>query len=197
MKTIKKIINNHYVFWLVISLPALPMIIGFVTGNMQFEELMHETGEFSARFVVAAMLITPFIVLFPTRRWPRWLLARRRYLGVAAFAYGLLHTVIYLLDAAYLDKIIDDALRVRIWTGWVAMLIFLPLAMTSNNRSVRAMGPAWKKLQRWVYLAAFLSFAHWVIIGFEIAGALAHFAPLAIFEALRIWKRRKKPSLAS
>ncbi len=187
-----RIFNNHYFFWLLISLPAIPMIAGFATGDMRFVELMEVSGEYSVRFLVLAMAVTPFMVLFPTHRWPRWLLARRRYLGVAAFVYALIHTIVYLLDAAVLEKIVDDAMRMRIWTGWLAVLIFLPLSLTSNNWSVRAMGTAWKKLQRWVYPAAVLSAVHWFMIDREIDSVLLHFVPLAILETLRIWKRWKK-----
>ena len=71
----------------------------------------------------------------------------------------------------------------------MAVVIFVPLALTSNDHAVRRMGPAWKTLQRTVYLAALFTLAHWVFIHNSFGGALVHFAPLAALEAYRIWKR--------
>ena len=65
--------------------PSVPLIIGLTQGSMAYGELMHVSGEFSARFLIVALMVTPLMVVFSHHRWPRWLLARRRYLGVAAF----------------------------------------------------------------------------------------------------------------
>ena len=60
--------------------------------------------------------------------------------------------------------------------------------------AVRAMGPAWKTLQRWVYAAAVLTLLHWAALhGWKHPmGAIVHFAPLAALEAWRIWKIRAR-----
>ncbi|MFK8033904.1 MAG: ferric reductase-like transmembrane domain-containing protein [Hyphomicrobiales bacterium] len=68
----------------------------------------------------------------------------RRYLGVAAFGYGLLHTIFYLIDKSSLTTVVGELQRLYIWTGWIAFLIFVPLAMTSMYYFVRKMGLWWK-----------------------------------------------------
>ena len=78
--------------------------------------------------MILAMMVTPLRMLFPRQRWLLWLQRRRRYLGVAAFGYATLHAVFYVLDLGTLSKIAADVLELGIWTGWVAFLIFVPLA---------------------------------------------------------------------
>ena len=71
-------------------------------------------------------------------------------------------------------------------TGWLAFAIFLPLALTSNDASVRMLGRSWKRLHRAVYAAAVLSFAHWILEAFDPAVAYAHLAVLAAIQSARL-----------
>jgi len=73
------------------------MIAGALNGR-DLESLFHPTGEFAARFMIIAMMLTPLRMMFPSARPIRWLMARRRYLGVAAFGYAALHTFYYVVD---------------------------------------------------------------------------------------------------
>ena len=189
MSAFKSFLNSPYFFWGVLALPSVPLTAGLAQGSMPYGELMHVSGEFSARFMIVALMITPLIVMFPGHRWPRWLLARRRYLGVAAFGYAALHTLAYLLEVGVLSAVVSDVAKLGIWTAWIAFVVFIPLALTSNDASVRALGGSWKTLQRLVYVAALFTLAHWMFIHNSFGGALVHFAPLAILEAYRIWKR--------
>lgn len=75
-----------------------------------------------------------------------------------------------------------------IWTGWLALAIFIPLAVTSNDASQKWLLGRWKQVQRWVYPAAVLTLVHWIFVHNEFGPALVHFAPLAALEAYRIWK---------
>ncbi|WP_348540692.1 ferric reductase-like transmembrane domain-containing protein [Sulfitobacter sp. R18_1] len=58
---------------------------------------------------------------------------RRHYRGVTAFFYALAHTVIYLLDKGALALTVGEYSKLYIWTGWIAFLIFVPLAIPSNE----------------------------------------------------------------
>ncbi|GAB5502128.1 protein-methionine-sulfoxide reductase heme-binding subunit MsrQ [Pyruvatibacter sp.] len=187
MKHIKTILNSPYFFWLILTLPSIGMINGALNGR-DLEELLHPTGEFAARFMIIAMMLTPLRMLFPGARWTAWLMQRRRYLGVAAFGYAALHTLYYVIDLGTLSLVLQDAVRFGIWTGWVAFLIFVPLAMTSNSVSVRTMGKGWGNLQRLVYVAAVATLLHWIFIHNTFGGALVHFLPLVGLEIYRIWK---------
>lgn len=182
---------HPYWLWLVLAIPAIgftgalinspdPKIIG---------ELLHPTGEFSARFLIIAMLASPLVLIFKGRSFPRWLQKNRRYFGVAAFGYALFHTILYLIDKGAIGPILSDAPNFAIWTGWVAFLIFVPLAITSTDRFVRKLGRRWKTLQRTTYMAAVLTLLHWAALH-EWGGvgpALVHFGPLAALEAYRLW----------
>ncbi len=182
-----KIWNSPYTFWLLLALPSFSMIGGAFSGD-DLEHLLHPTGEFAARFMIIAMMLTPLKMLFPKSRPLQWLMRRRRYLGVAAFGYAALHTLYYVIDLGSMSALVTDFVKLGIWTGWLAFVIFIPLALTSNDWSVRAMGSKWKWLQRFTYAAAVATLAHWIFLEFEFGPALAHFLPLAVLEIYRIWK---------
>lgn len=189
MSALKTILNSPYLFWALLAVPSVPLVLGLTQGTMAYGQLMHVSGEFSVRFLVVALMVTPFRVIFATANWPRWLLARRRYLGVAAFGYAALHTLAYLLELGAIDRILSDAAKLGIWTGWIGFLAFVPLALTSNDISVRRLGRSWKTLQRVVYGVAIFTALHWIFIEESVGGAAAHFAPLVLLEAYRVWKQ--------
>jgi sulfoxide reductase heme-binding subunit YedZ len=189
MPSLKHIWNHPYTFWAILALPALPMLIGLTSGDAKaVHQILHPSGEFAARFMIISLMITPLMMLFKTASWPRWLMKRRRHLGVAAFFYALLHTVLYLIDKGAIAYSGAEISRFYIWTGWVAFLIFVPLAITSTDGWVRAMGPNWKILQRFAYGAAVLTLLHWAALhnwGSAVP-ALIHFGPLAALELYRL-----------
>ncbi len=187
------ILKSRYFLWLLLGLPALAMLGKFVADTTAAEQLLHPSGEFSARMMIIAMIATPLRLLFKTHRWPLWLVRNRRYFGVAAFGYALLHTVFYIVDMSSIQLMLDELWALGIWTGWAAFLIFVPLALTSNNQSQRTMGIRWKQLQRWVYPAAVLTLAHWIFVHNNFGPALVHFVPLAALELYRIYAQRKIP----
>ncbi|MEO0990102.1 MAG: ferric reductase-like transmembrane domain-containing protein [Pseudomonadota bacterium] len=182
---------SPYWLWALLALPAAGFVAAIAgsTDPQVYEDLLHPTGEFSARFMIIAMLASPLALVFKGWRGPRWLKKNRRYFGVAAFGYALLHTIFYLIDAGTLAKVVGALPHFYIWTGWAAFLIFIPLAVTSHDYFVRLMGPRWKMLQRWTYAAALLTLVHWAAIHDwgGIGPALVHFGPLAVLEAYRVW----------
>ena len=197
MSTLKSIWDHPYTFWLLLSLPAIPMILGLTSGDPDaVHDLLHPTGEFAARFIIIAMMITPLTMLLKGWRGPRWLMKRRRYLGVAAFFYVLAHTVLYLVDIGLVAFTIGELSKLYIWTGWLAFLVLVPLAVTSTDGWVRSMGPKWKMLQRFVYGAAVLTLIHWAALHDwgGIGPALVHFLPLGLLEAYRIWSNLQRRS---
>lgn len=193
---------SPYWLWLVLSLPAFGILnSAFTDTNPRiFHILVHPSGEFAARFMIIAMIATPLAMLLKGWRGPIWLKKNRRYFGVAAFGYALLHTVFYLIDKATLERVIGELDRLYIWTGWLAFLIFIPLTVTSMDYFVRLMGPNWKKLQRWTYGAAVLTLIHWASLHNwgGVAPALVHFAPLIGLTAYRLWywyiRPRRRPA---
>ncbi len=190
MSKVKAFLNHTYFFGALLSLPAIPMLLSLTSGDPKaVQDLLHPTGEFAARFMIIAMMITPLMMLFKGWRGPRWLMKRRRYIGVAAFGYAALHTVLYLLVEGSVAFTIGEVSNLYIWTGWLAFLIFVPLAVTSTDGWVKALGPRWKALQRFVYASAVLTLLHWAALHDwgGIGPALVHFVPLGLLEAYRLF----------
>jgi len=131
-------LNNKVFFWLLLAIPAVAMSVALVNGA-EFDRLMHVTGEFSARLMILALLLSPFKLIFNNARWVNWLLRRRRAIGVAAFFYALAHTIHYVVDMGTLQATLSELGLLGIWTGWGALIIFIPLAITSNNAMVRVL----------------------------------------------------------
>ena len=179
---------STYILWFILALPAFAMISGLFFGSAEPALLLHPSGEFAARFMIIAMMITPLRMLFPKVRWLVWLMRRRRYLGVAAFGYAALHTVLYVVDMGAVKPMVDEFWALGIWTGWAAFVIFVPLALTSNDASQRWLRRLWKPLQRFVYPAALLTLVHWIFVHNNLASALIHFMPLAALEVWRFYK---------
>jgi methionine sulfoxide reductase heme-binding subunit len=180
-------------YWLWAVLAVFPALWGIEALTSDHERiihiLVHPTGEWSARLLILTLAITPLALLFKGNPFVRWLKANRRYFGVAAFAYALMHTVFYLIDKSSLARVVTELPRFYIWTGWLAFLIFLPLAATSMDYAVRKLGPRWKSLQRWSYAVALLTLVHWASLHDwnHPMNAILHFAPLIALEAYRLW----------
>jgi len=183
--------TSPYLLWLILALPAIGITVEALTSTNPrvFHRLVHPTGEFSARFLIIAMLATPLALWLKGWRGPQWLKRNRRYFGVAAFGYALLHTIFYLIDKSSFATVMNELSRLYIWTGWIAFLIFVPLALTSMDFFVRKMGTWWKWLQRWTYAAAVLTLVHWAALHDwgGVGPALVHFGPLIVLEGYRVW----------
>ncbi|MCC6518142.1 MAG: iron reductase [Tabrizicola sp.] len=176
--------------WVVLSLPALTMIDPLLGDNARaFHRLLHPTGEWAARFMIIGMMASGLMLLFRKQQWPRWLMRHRRDLGVAAFAYATLHLVVYVIDRGALDRIIEQVSQVRIWTGWLAFLVFVPLAVTSNDAAQRWLGTGWKTMQRMAWPAAILVLIHWAAMKDwgNWSPAAVHFGPLVALWGYRLW----------
>ena len=78
-----------------------------------------------------------------------------------------------------------EALELGLLTGWIAFLVFIALAATSNDVSVRAMGRKWRALHKAVYAAAVLTFLHWALTAFDPTAGLLHSAVMIILLLIR------------
>jgi sulfoxide reductase heme-binding subunit YedZ len=181
------ILNKKPTFWLLLAIPALFMLRRYASGDVIAMDMLHPTGEWAARLMIFAMVLSPLVSLLGPKPWLNWLVQRRRALGVAAFAYSVLHLLFYLIDMGNLDDILAEFWALGIWTGWAAMLLFVPLAVTSNDASMRKLKVGWKQLQRLVYPAAVLVLVHWIFIHNNLVPALVHFVPLALLVAARFF----------
>lgn len=129
-------------------------------GPNPAEALIRGTGDWTLRFLCLTLAVTPL------RQWTGWhALARlRRMLGLFAFFYGCLHflSFAWLDQGLELDAILKDiAKRPFILVGTAALLLMLPLAATSFNKAIKALGAArWQALHKAVYAVALLGLLH-------------------------------------
>jgi len=195
---------SPYWLWALLSLPPVLWSYEAMTSTNEriIHILVHPTGEWAARLLIVTMMATPLMLLFKGWRGPRWLRKNRRYLGVAAFGYAALHTVFHLIDKGSMTRVLGELERTYIWAGWIAFLIFVPLAVTSMDYAQRLMGKHWKTLQRTTYGAAVFTLLHWAALHDwgHPGAAIVHFAPLIALEAYRVWYwylRPRGPRLAN
>lgn len=182
--------HRKWLFWALLAVPSLVWIRAAATMDpYDWEELLHPTGELSARLLILALALTPLVQIFPGVRPLAWLIRNRRAIGVAAFGYAALHTLLYIGAMGTLDDILAEALAIGIWPGWLALLLMAGPAITSNDAAMRRLRAGWKRVQRLAYPAAVLTLVHWVFIHNNVVVALAHFLPLAALEAWRIGRR--------
>jgi len=177
-------------FWGLLAIPGAFMTYRYWHGTTFYGEYLHATGELGARLLIVALAVTPLRLLMPNAAWVGWLARRRRYIGVAAFGYSSLHAFAYVARKATLADVVAEAAELAIATGWAALLVMLLLAATSNDASVRLLQRRWKSLHRAAYVAAALTFAHWILAAFDPIPGAIHLGVLASLEAIRLWKAR-------
>ena len=78
--------------------------------------------------------------------------------------------------------------------GWIAFITMLVLAVTSNDRSVHALGRWWKPLQRLAYVSVVAAALHWFWIRLDHTSVWLHVIPVAVLEAYRLWYNFARPA---
>lgn len=176
MSTIKDRINGvarripTWVVYVVYILPAPYFFYLALTGGLgpdPVKPLEHEYGQIALQLLIIGLCITPI------RRYLGINLIKfRRTFGVLAFTYVLLHLLVWaILDVQSLDRVVTDIIkRPYITIGMAGFLCLLPLAATSNNWSVRRLGPRWRQLHKLTYLAVILGGVHylWLVKGLQL-----------------------------
>jgi sulfoxide reductase heme-binding subunit YedZ len=165
---------DRWLLWLVLLLPLAWMTWQYGAETVFYGEYLHWTGVQSARLLLLMLAVTPLLRLLPRNAAIRWLMRRRRDLGLVTFVYALAHTLAYLVRKSDLPLIASEALEAGMLTGWIAFLVFIALAVTSNDASVRAMKRKWRSLHKTVYVAAILTYLHWVLTAFDPTAGYVH-----------------------
>ncbi len=164
-------------------------------GANPAEALIRATGDWTLRLLCLALAVTPL------RQWTGWhALARlRRMLGLYTFFYATLHFLAYAwldMGLAIGDIVRDIPKRPFILVGTCALLLLVPLAATSFDRAVRALGAArWRALHRAVYAVAGLALLHffWMRAGKnDFAEVAVYAAILGVLLGWRLWKRARR-----
>jgi methionine sulfoxide reductase heme-binding subunit len=150
--------------FLICLIPFADLLWRFITGNLGInpvETLQHGTGDWTLRFLIFTLCITPFRKLFKLPDLIRF----RRMLGLFAFFYVCLHFLTYLgpdqsFDLAGMWK--DVAKRPFITVGFTAFVLLIPLAITSTTGWIRRLGgKRWQMLHRLIYFAAVCGVIHY------------------------------------
>lgn len=170
--------------WLLLAAPGAYLIWRYVTDAMGYGAFITWSGDIAVWLLLVALAVSPARNLFPGK-WAAFWVRRRRDIGVASFAYACGHLVAYVLRKGEVELIVSEALAAGMMTGWVAFFIFVPLALTSNNLSIRLLKGWWRKLHWLVYPAAVLVMAHWLMTAFEPTIAIVHTVILGVLLGLR------------
>lgn len=145
-------------------IPLAWLIFDAATGRLSvnpIQDVEQRTGKYALILLAASLWCTPANILTgwaPVLRW-------RRPLGLYAFGYAALHFATFIgLDYGFNLRFIwaDVSNKRYIFVGLAALLILIPLALTSTSGWQKRLGKAWRKLHRWVYLAGALVVAHYV-----------------------------------
>jgi methionine sulfoxide reductase heme-binding subunit len=170
-------------------------------GANPIERITRATGEWTLRFLLLTLAITPL------RRLTGWNGANRfrRMLGLFAFAYATLHLGTYVWLDQFFDWVAiakDVYKRPFITAGMTSFAVLVPLALTSTAGMIRRMGgTAWRRLHRLSYLAAAAGVVHfWWLVKADIRQPRMYGILLGLLLGWRVWDalgRRFRPAAAS
>ena len=152
------------------SLPAIWYFwLGFNghLGPNPITKLEHLLGQFALYMLIFGLLLTPLKQFASIN-----LLKFRRAIGLLAFSYVTLHLLVWLVfDVKVLSQIaLDIVKRPYITIGMLGFIVMVPLALTSNQRSVKRLGRHWHILHKLTYLGCLLGSLHFVMLrkGFQL-----------------------------
>lgn len=154
------------------------------------EFLDRQTGRWTLRFLLITLAVTPLRAL---TGW-NWLLRFRRMLGLFAFFYGVMHLSSYVAFRRFFDlsEILKDlAERPFMTAGFTALVLMIPLAVTSTNAMVRRLGARrWQLVHRLVYVIASLGALHyWFMVKRDVTQPAIYAAILAVLLGWRLVAR--------
>jgi len=163
-------------------------------GSNPIQALHIRLGDWSLRFLCLTLAITPIQTV---TKW-RGMTDYRQMLGLYAFFYATLHVLAYLLvDHALMWRMvgIDVIESPYIWFGVLAYLIIFSLALTSPKWAKKRMGKTWKKLHRFIHIAAAAAIVHYF---WQLKGNLAEplFYSIVVFLLLSfrilVWVKNRQ-----
>jgi sulfoxide reductase heme-binding subunit YedZ len=169
--------------------PAIVLIAQLLLdqlGAEPIEALEHASGKWALRLLAASLVVTPLMRL---TSWG-WMVAQRRFLGLAAFFWAMGHLSVYIVLDQFFDwpEIVKDVLKhLYITVGMLAFVLMIPLALTSTKWSIRTLGgKRWTQLHRLVYVSAVAGCVHFLwAVKKDLAEPMIYAAVFAVLFALR------------
>jgi sulfoxide reductase heme-binding subunit YedZ len=162
-RTVRRFIRPA--LWALVLLPAPVLIAQLLLDQLgadPIDKLERLTGEWALRFLIASLAVTP---LMRVTGWG-WLVAQRRFLGLAAFFWAFGHLSVYTVLDWFFDwqEIVKDVTKhLYITLGMTAFVLMVPLALTSTKASIRKLGgPRWNRLHSLVYVSVIAACLHFV-----------------------------------
>ncbi len=170
-------------------LPLAWLLFDAASGRLSvnpIQDVEQRTGKYALIMLVLSLWCTPANIVTGWSFVTRW----RRPLGLYAFGYAALHFLTFVgLDYGFNFQFLwaDVAGKRYIFVGLAALLILIPLAVTSTRGWQRRLGKTWRKLHRWVYLAGALVVTHYVwAVKADIRGPLIWGAVVALSLFIRL-----------
>lgn len=171
--------------------PAGLLLAGALRGTLganPLEAITHGTGDWTLRFLLVTLAVTP------VRAVTGWnpLVRFRRMFGLFAFFYASLHFLTYLWFDKFFDWqqiLADIPKRPFITVGFTAVVLLVPLALTSTTGMIRRLGGRrWQALHRLVYVAALLGVVHYLwLVKADASSPRRYAAALMVLFAARAW----------
>ena len=131
-------------------------------GTNPIDSVTDTLGDWTLRILLASLALTPLRIL-TGRPWP---ITIRRLLGLFAFAYALLHFLVWVVLDFFFEwelMLEDIVKRPYITVGMTALLVLVPLAVTSTAGMIKRLGARnWRRLHRLAYVAAILGVLHYL-----------------------------------
>lgn len=194
--------------WIACLAPAILLVArafgvaGSSLGANPVEELLNVFGKTGLNLLLITLAITPVRRLMMSATW---LVQLRRLLGLFAFFYVALHFLTYTvldLGLAWSTLAVDIAERPYITVGFTALVLLVPLAVTSTRGWQRRLGRRWQKLHRLIYPIAILGVVHyWWQVKLDVADPFFYAVMLSILLGARVkhWLdgRRRRRSAAA
>jgi sulfoxide reductase heme-binding subunit YedZ len=178
--------------------PLTWLIFAVLTGRTSAnpaEDIILTTGIWALRFLLVTLAITP------VRRLTGWngIIRYRRMFGLFAFFYACVHVLSYIaFDRFFVmsEVLADIAKRPFITAGMAALVLMVPLALTSTRGWIRSLGRRWQLLHRLVYVSAAAACLHFiwkvkVVIGEPVYYAAILAALLGFRLVWRLWPTRR------
>lgn len=180
--------------FLLCLIPFVWMVWDVFTENLganPVEALSHRTGDWTLRFLLMVLAITPLRKLTGWTWWMRY----RRMLGLYAFFYACVHFMVYVAIDLYFsfDQVLEDIVkRPYITVGFLAFVLLIPLAATSTKQMMRSLGKRWKRIHQLVYPIAVLGVIHYIwLVKADLLQPLIYAAILALLLGYRVVGRIK------
>lgn len=163
-------------------------------GANPIEFVIRSNGTWALTMLLITLTMTPIRILTGAT----WQMQLRRMLGLFAFFYACLHVTCYVwLDQWFDWKAVghDIVKHPFIIAGFSAFMMLIPLAVTSNQASMRKLRQRWQKLHKLVYPIAILACLHyWWLVKKDIRQPAIYAVVLLILLGLRIYAKKSPAS---